>query len=200
MMKKENLSILVVLLTMITVASMFLNNESIKLKNINAELISLPKINKGNLRITKLFPTFSLTKVLNSSSSSEQKESEIRKQEKSSSENAAAKKEDTIKGKRAEKVDNIGREGNTISVFKISREDYENVIPLGDKIKVASIAGKISPADFAKINNYLIEEDEEEAVKKIFELLKVRLSSKDYNKIREAAEKFIDFEALGGVV
>lgn len=88
------------------------------------------------------------------------------------------------------------KQDTSVSVFKVSREKIVQEISVSDKLKLISIANKVSPIDYAKINNYLNEPDVNEGVKKAFALLKLRLSKKDYEKLKEATSEFIDIDLL----
>lgn len=84
----------------------------------------------------------------------------------------------------------------TVSVFKVSKDDIKSKLSLADKEKILNAATKLSPVDYAKIKKYIESEDSEEGIKMAMKLLKERLSEKDYNKVREVASKFLNMELI----
>lgn len=81
------------------------------------------------------------------------------------------------------------------SVFKISKSQIKDSLTILDKEKLLSVASKLSAVDYEKIKGYL-EEGSNDDIKNTIKLLKQRLSDKDYEKVREVAEKFINMEAI----
>ena len=84
----------------------------------------------------------------------------------------------------------------TVSVFKISKDNIKSKLSLADKEKILNAATKLSPVDYAKIKKYIESEDSEEGIKMAMKLLKERLAEKDYNKVREVASKFLNMELI----
>lgn len=81
-------------------------------------------------------------------------------------------------------------------VFKVSREEIKDKLTLSDKQKILSVARKLSPSDYEKINQYINNEDGNQGVIDAVKLLRDRLSDKDYEKIKEVAGKFLNMEVV----
>lgn len=81
-------------------------------------------------------------------------------------------------------------------VFKVSREEIKDKLTLLDKQKILSVARKLSPSDYEKINQYINNEDGDQGVIDAVKLLRDRLSDKDYEKIKEVAGKFLNMEVV----
>jgi hypothetical protein len=65
-----------------------------------------------------------------------------------------------------------------------------------DKARLLTIANKISPTDYAKINNYLSNSDSDNNVKNVYNLLKTKLSKKDFAEFEQVAGKFVYLDKL----
>lgn len=81
-------------------------------------------------------------------------------------------------------------------VFKVSKEEIKDKLTLSDKQKILSVARKLSPSDYEKINQYINNEDGDQGVIDAVKLLRDRLSDKDYEKIKEVAGKFLNMEVV----
>ncbi len=86
-------------------------------------------------------------------------------------------------------------EKNDVPVFKVSKYKIKDDLTLGDKQKLLSVASKLSAVDYEKINGYL-KNGSDKDIKNTIGLLKQRLSDKDYEKVEEVAEKFINMESI----
>lgn len=84
----------------------------------------------------------------------------------------------------------------TLSVFKVSKDDIQSKLSLADKEKILNAAMKLSPVDYARIKQYVELENSEEGIRKSMKLLKERLSEKDYNKVRETTSKFLNMDLI----
>lgn len=91
-------------------------------------------------------------------------------------------------------IDNVDK--NDTQVFKVSREEIKDKLTLSDKQKILSVARKLSPSDYEKINQYINNEDGDQGVIDAVKLLRDRLSDKDYEKIKEVAGKFLNMEVV----
>lgn len=85
---------------------------------------------------------------------------------------------------------------NDTQVFKVAKEEIKDKLTLSDKQKILSVARKLSPSDYEKINKYINNEDGDQGVIDAVRLLRDRLSDKDYEKIKEVAGKFLNLEVV----
>lgn len=90
---------------------------------------------------------------------------------------------------------NYGNIENEQSVFKVSTgKIMENLTPT-DKIKLLYISIKLGKDNYKKVEEHLYAKDAANGVLKALKLLKANLSEKEYEKVRIIAGKFIDMEA-----
>lgn len=82
------------------------------------------------------------------------------------------------------------------SAFKVNVYDIEESLTLSDKVKLLSAAIKLAPVDYARVEEYLKSSDGEEGVIEALKLLKARLDDKDYQKIRDVADKFLNMDIV----
>lgn len=82
------------------------------------------------------------------------------------------------------------------AVFKIEPEKLQGELTLLDKRTLLAVITKISPVDYAKINNYLKDENHTRGVINIFSLLKTRLSKSDYKQFKDMASKYVDVDCI----
>jgi hypothetical protein len=82
------------------------------------------------------------------------------------------------------------------SVFKVSSAEIFNRLTFSDKEKLLVVSSKLSPIDYACITEYLHMDDRDEGVKKAILLLKSRLSNKDYTKVKEIMNEYINIELI----
>lgn len=82
-----------------------------------------------------------------------------------------------------------------VPVFKIAKSKVKDSLTFSDKEKLLFIASKLSVVDYDKINKYL-QNGSDEDIKNTIKLLKERLSDKDYEKVKEVAEKFINMDSI----
>lgn len=85
---------------------------------------------------------------------------------------------------------------NYKSVFKVDSRTIVNNLSMMDKLKLLSIASKLSKTDYKKIDGYLKEDNAEEGVKKAYKVLKEKLNDKDMNKIKDVLESYIDVDII----
>jgi hypothetical protein len=85
-------------------------------------------------------------------------------------------------------------------VYKVPKQEIFESISREDKTKILSITNKISPSDYARINNCLKSEMGNSELAKIIGILKTRLSHDDYSELREIAVKYIYIEKLEKVI
>jgi hypothetical protein len=85
-------------------------------------------------------------------------------------------------------------------IFKVPKQDLLTSISKEDKIKILSIMDKISPSDYARINNYLKSQVGNSEMINIIRILKTRLSYDDYYELREIAARYIYIEKLEKII
>lgn len=128
-----------------------------------------------------------------------------------------SKKENTLEEEEAEKdkedkfvvidkrkgENQVGEEGNditdypeTAAVFKVESSKIVENLSLSEKTKLLLLRRKISPVDYAQINNYLLDENTSRGIINTFILLKARLSDEDYNNVKDIASKYINIECI----
>ena len=84
---------------------------------------------------------------------------------------------------------------NEQSVFKVSTGRIMENLTSTDKIKLLYISIKLGKDNYKKVEEYLYAKDAENGVLNALKLLKENLSEKEYEKVRIIAGKFIDMEA-----
>ncbi|WP_163195696.1 hypothetical protein [Clostridium thermarum] len=85
---------------------------------------------------------------------------------------------------------------DSAAVFKVESYTIEDRLTLAEKARLLTVAAKISPVDYARINNYLYDENASRGIINTFSLLKTRLSSKDYEKVKDIAEKYMYVDTI----
>lgn len=88
---------------------------------------------------------------------------------------------------------------NEKSVFKVSASKIKEDLTTSDKIKLLYAGMKLNKEDYKKVKGYLYDKDAEDGVLKALKLLKKDLSEKEYDKVREVAEKFINMDLAEGL-
>ncbi|MGH4138512.1 hypothetical protein [Clostridium sp.] len=81
------------------------------------------------------------------------------------------------------------------SVFKVSTGKIQENLTAGDKIKLLYVSFKLGKENYKKVEEYLYADDAEDGVIKALKLLKEDLSTKEYEKVRKIAGKFINMDA-----
>lgn len=82
------------------------------------------------------------------------------------------------------------------AVFKVESSKILENLSLSEKTKLLLLRRKISPVDYAKINNYLLDKNSTRGIIKTFSLLKERLSDEDYNEVKDIASKYINVDYI----
>lgn len=182
-MKNIILSILVIAMTVICV-SVMLSEGGIETTNE----IEFNQIYKGNKKI----------KVENTQKTEEKKESTKTKVVK-----AVERKDINSIGIKKAEVD-TGKLKQSSSeemiIFKVPKGELLTSISKEDKVKILSFMDKISPYDYARINNYSKSQVENSEIINIMRILKTRLSSEDYYEIRDIAARYIYIEKLEKII
>ena len=84
-----------------------------------------------------------------------------------------------------------GSDAPVAPVFKVSKSQIK--LSLSD---IVFLKSKLSMSDIVTAKKYVAEEDEVNAVKDILNLMKDRMSDKDYEKAREIASKYVNMEVI----
>jgi hypothetical protein len=86
----------------------------------------------------------------------------------------------------------------TMSIFKVDKSTIISKLSVTDKAKLLYISRKLSSADYSNIQDDLKSSNELEAAEDIFKILKNRLSSQDYNKVKNILAPYINVEYIDG--
>ncbi|WP_160678396.1 hypothetical protein [Clostridium sp. C8-1-8] len=86
----------------------------------------------------------------------------------------------------------------TMSIFKVDKSTIISKISVADKAKLLYISRKLSSADYSNIQDDLKSSNELEAAEDIFKILKNRLSSQDYDKVKNILAPYINVEYIDG--
>jgi hypothetical protein len=81
-------------------------------------------------------------------------------------------------------------------ILKVSIENFKKDIDDLDRAKLNLLSSKISPIDYARINNYLKENNDMQGLYKTIGLLRIRLGKNDYEKFKEIADKYINIDKV----
>lgn len=84
----------------------------------------------------------------------------------------------------------------SLPVFKVARCEAINKLSVKDKVTLLLISKSLSKEDYNAIQQDLSDEDAQKGVSNAIRLLKNRLSSKDFDKIKEIASKVINLDTL----
>jgi len=82
------------------------------------------------------------------------------------------------------------------SLYKINKKNVLYKLEDKEKQELEVIIYKLSAFDIGKIESYIEDSDEDRGAINMFKLLKKRLSSEDYNRIREICVIFLDIDEL----
>lgn len=157
-MKRKNLSIIVILTTVISVIIILYLNDMLPVLNKNITgLLEETIVDKG------IIDKKANSETANSIISNKTKGSEISKDNR---------------------------------IYNFANEDIIKNRNTIDRAKSILLSTRISPIDYAKIENYLKEEDEIQGLHKTITLLKVRLSRKEYEIFRKDISEYIDIYKL----
>ncbi|QAA31448.1 hypothetical protein [Clostridium manihotivorum] len=149
----------------------------------------------------------SSTKLINNNSNSNYKENLNSSQIKhNSSEDITLKEDANDEGKDYIYSDNqVSEEESaedetvqTMSIFKVDKSTIISKISVADKAKLLYISRKLSSADYSNIEDDLKSSNELEAAEDIFKILKNRLSSQDYDKVKSILDPYINVEYIDG--
>jgi hypothetical protein len=198
-MKYKFLSILVVLSTTVSVAAMLLSSKVQRDVNPQEDIILVQEENakKQSSKNGALKAESSSNSKINSEESignkSEGKKEEVNNIPQEHSfvviDNRKAKGQSQLKQEELEYPDST-------AVFKVESYTIEDMLSFSEKARLLTVAAKISPVDYAKISNYLYDENTSRGIINTFSLLKTRLNANDYEKVRDIAEKYMDVECI----
>jgi hypothetical protein len=86
------------------------------------------------------------------------------------------------------------------SVYKLEPEKALKQLSYDDRKDFEKIIKKLSTIDIGKIKAYYENSNEEESIKNIFTLLKKRLTTEDYQKMKKISYSFLDLERLNVII
>ncbi|KYH34900.1 hypothetical protein CLTEP_10640 [Clostridium tepidiprofundi DSM 19306] len=81
-------------------------------------------------------------------------------------------------------------------VFKVQTSQIIGNLTMKDKMRLFEIAQKLNVQDYIRIEKLLKSQNQKQGIIDALHLLKIRLSDKDYQKIRDIADRFIDMDAV----
>ncbi|SHI45670.1 hypothetical protein SAMN05444401_0685 [Clostridium amylolyticum] len=189
-MKKKFLSIFVILITAITVFTMFQGFKE-KDANIDSNLFKekSPKVNSLNTEEKESKIDISKNNEDENKNINHEKENDIHNEEDTN---------DVLKEKKVEKEEDYNQDKNyeTAEVFKVNKDEIKDKITLNEKSKLLLIAGKLSMLDYAKIVETMKSSDEMNSASEIFQILKTRLNDEDYAKVKKILEPYMFVENI----
>lgn len=83
-----------------------------------------------------------------------------------------------------------------LDVFKVKKDDILNKMSFFDKQKLFFIGQKLSTGDLNKVENYLMNDNGGNGVIDALKLLKEKLCDKDYSKVKNIVQKFINMDVV----
>jgi len=81
-------------------------------------------------------------------------------------------------------------------VFKVQTSQIIGSLTVKDKMRLFEIAQKLNVQDYIRIEKLLKSQNQKQGIIDALHLLKIRLSDKDYQKIRDIADRFIDMDVV----
>lgn len=114
------------------------------------------------------------------------------------------KKENTIANKKVDnnldtEISKVESEEDMVvqaSILKVEEEEIKKCISRENKERVKSIIKKLSAVDVINIKDSFNNENNQVGFKEAFNLIKIRVSEKDYEEIKEILSEYIDFDLL----
>lgn len=82
------------------------------------------------------------------------------------------------------------------SLYKVDKDKAIKELTDEERKNLETIMGKLSAFDLGKIKEYIADPNDEEGIKSIFMLLRKRLTSEDYETIKNISSKFLDIERV----
>ena len=86
------------------------------------------------------------------------------------------------------------------SLYKLDMENVLEQLSSDDRKDFEKIIKKLSAFDIGKIKEYYENLSEEESIKKIFTLLKKRLTTEDYQRMKKISYPFLDLERFNVII
>lgn len=207
-MNNRNLSISVIFSTIISVCIMLLvsNGRGCTAENTNLKNkskicgkknnnVNLEDINhKKNKHITQKYDKDTNNKNLTDDDNFNKNEGKVEKIEGISTDEVY-EKEEYDESFYIENED-IEEDKIEVPVFKVSTDVIRKELTFKDKQKLLVMASKLSPFDYGRIKKDLYCPDAEEGVKDALLLVRERLSDKDYEKVKDILDRFINVDAI----
>ena len=198
-MKKNYLSILVILITTILVAHMLVNNKQENMSYIMVENEKIETINERFLDdfIDDIEENFEqennevireeLTKQEDDNISQDKKEEKKDTKEKEIEKNSTKENKDINTNK---------KEPQSVKVFKVNKDLIMDMLTFKEKKDLTKIVRALSMSDYALIIESIKNDNELDCIIKINTILEERLDKQEYDLVREIVEPFINLEIL----
>lgn len=101
-----------------------------------------------------------------------------------------------LSDKVAEEYVDETKENETISVFKVDKNNIISKISSIDRLKIIRMANSLSVSDYKELINNIKSNEELLAAMNIFKLLKNKLSDKDYKELISILNPYINIEMI----
>lgn len=194
-MDKKILSIIVIVTTVLSAAAMtkFSEFKNVQDNNVNKlniiNKIEEPKENKSNI----VYKYINIYKLKSYKKNKEYK-LDLLHNDKLNVENSyytykMNKEGNGINGQSENKQ--VVQQKHKNSSSEYPQNKIETKLTLEDKEKILYVAKVLAPVDYARIEEYIKMSNQEEGVRKALNLLKDRLSDKDYRKVEDVKEKLL---------
>ena len=86
------------------------------------------------------------------------------------------------------------------SVYKLEKGKVLEQLSSQDKKDFYKILKKLSSFDIGKVKEYYENSNDEEGIKNIFSLLKKRLTTEDYQRMKEISYSFLDLDRINVII
>ena len=198
-MKKNYLSVLVILITIILVAHMIINNkqedmsyimvENEKTETINERLLDnfIDDIEENYEQENNEIIREEITKKEDNNIPKDKKEDEKNTEEKEIIKNSIKENKD---------IDTNKEEMQSVKVFKVEKDLIMDMLTFKEKKDLTKIVRALSMSDYALIIESIKNDNELDCIIKINTILEERLDKQEYNLVREIVEPFINLEIL----
>ena len=198
-MKKNYLSVLVILITIILVAHMIVNNkqedmsyimvENEKTETINERLLDnfIDDIEENYEQENNEIIREEITKKEDNNIPKDKKEDEKNTEEKEIIKNSIKENKD---------IDTNKEEMQSVKVFKVEKDLIMDMLTFKEKKYLTKIVRALSMSDYALIIESIKNDNELDCIIKINTILEERLDKQEYNLVKEIVEPFINLEIL----
>ena len=186
-MKKFLMSLMAIVITIITVGTMYISTLKLENKdNDNSYTKELKNENSIDIK-NKTNQNPKENKDEKNNKSIDNKTNKDDRIEKENQDNLVSNKDNS--SKKVEKKESI-------SVFKVNKHTLLQNLPVKDKFKLLYMCKGLSTIDMANIKEYMKSSNEIEASSEIFKILRQRLSKEDYNEIKKILNPYVNIEYI----